>query len=434
MHNENITELYELSRRLSNTPPILPPEILNQHVRKYFDRSDAYISVLKKYPPPRYVLESSILRNKARKFKNAFNRIFEDTAFYFAMKSNNCPDVSKILLEEGFGLDVSSGLELETALSLGATDIIFSGPGKTDEELALAVKNSDAVVVLVDSFGELARLERICAEVGRDMSIGVRLTTQPKGLWRKFGILPERLPEFREAVRKSTRIRLKGLQFHTSWNMSPEAQANFIANLGRTLLGMSETFKKQLEFIDIGGGYWPEQGEWLRHEGTPAGSIQKACGLDDHSPLVHYRVESTAIECFAMKIGEVVTRHLSGIFPCRICFEPGRWIVNDAMHLFLSVMDKKADDLVITDAGTNAIGWERYEIDYCPILNLTRPALEEKTCLVLGSLCTPHDVWGGAYWGHGMEPGDLLMIPEQGAYTYSLRQTFIKPVPETTVI
>jgi len=52
---------------------------------------------------------------------------------------------------------------------------------------------------------------------------------------------------------------------------------------------------------------------------------------------------------------------------------------------------------------------------------------------VLGSLCTPHDLWGYSYWGSGIEPGDVLLIPCQGAYTYSLRQEFIKPLPEVAV-
>ena len=90
--------------------------------------------------------------------------------------------------------------------------------------------------------------------------------------------------------------------------------------------------------------------------------------------------------------------------------------------------------MVITDAGTNAIGWERFEIDYCPILNLTRPSLQERECNILGSLCTPHDIWGYSYWGKDIQEGDILMIPEQGAYTYSLRQHFIKPLPQVITL
>jgi diaminopimelate decarboxylase len=104
------------------------------------------------------------------------------------------------------------------------------------------------------------------------------------------------------------------------------------------------------------------------------------------------------------------------------------------MHLLITVIDKKADDLVITDAGTNAIGWERFETDYFPVINLSKPELTERACLVLGSLCTPHDVWGYAYYGRDIAPGDVLLIPTQGAYTYSLRQHFIKPLPKSAVL
>ena len=91
-------------------------------------------------------------------------------------------------------------------------------------------------------------------------------------------------------------------------------------------------------------------------------------------------------------------------------------------------------DLVITDAGTNAVGWERFESDYFPVLNLTRPGMTERPCLILGSLCTPHDVWGASYWGEDIRCGDVLMIPAQGAYVYSLRQHFIKPLPSVVTI
>ena len=103
------------------------------------------------------------------------------------------------------------------------------------------------------------------------------------------------------------------------------------------------------------------------------------------------------------------------------------------MHILLQVIDRKADDLVITDGGINMVGWERYEADYCPIINLSRPSLDEKECLVAGSLCTPHDIWGYSYFGEEIQSGDILLIPDQGAYTYSLRQQFIKPLPAVIV-
>jgi len=100
------------------------------------------------------------------------------------------------------------------------------------------------------------------------------------------------------------------------------------------------------------------------------------------------------------------------------------------MHILLTVVDKKAEDLVIVDGGTNIVGWERFETDYFPVINLSRPSLMERSSLIFGSLCTPHDVWGYGYFGDGIEPGDILMVPSQGAYTYSLRQSFIKPLAQ----
>jgi len=219
-----------------------------------------------------------------------------------------------------------------------------------------------------------------------------------------------------------------------SWNLTPDAQCNFIEMLGRTLANLPESCRKSIEFIDIGGGYWPPQGEWLQPAGTREGQLRMALGKEAGKPTDHYRLSAANIDDFAGRLSEAINRHIFSVIKCRICFEPGRWICHDAMHLLMSVADKKADDMVITDAGTNAIGWERFETDYFPVLNLTSPSLDERACNILGSLCTPHDVWGYTYWGESIKDGDILMIPSQGAYTFSLRQNFIKPLPSVVVL
>lgn len=417
----------------SQNTPILPLEELRSFVRYYFDRRDRYLQILEKHPAPLYVQESAVLRARALRFKNAFQKDLPTVSFYYAVKSNNHPDVAKILLEEGFGLDVSSGLELEMALGLGAQDIVFSGPGKTTEELQLAVAHADQVVILMDSFGELRRLNAV-ATGPKKVRCGVRLTVNTEGLWRKFGIPPQTLHAFWDEARQCNHIELQGLQFHSSWNLSPRGQVAFIRLLGKVFADKSLSFRDQVKFIDIGGGYWPSQGEWLQASGTPEGKLREVLGYQADPVELHHRLPATPIEEFADQLVAEIRKHIFTVVPLRICLEPGRWICNDAVHLLISVVDKKAADLVITDAGTNTIGWERFETDYFPILNLTRPSLEEKRCHILGSLCTPHDVWGYMYFGNDIEPGDILMIPTQGAYTYSLRQNFIKPLPAVHTI
>lgn len=417
---------------LNLKPSLLPDSELCSFVEQQFKKGQRILKAIGRPISPCYLFEKDILTAKAKEFRAAFESQLPDTGFYFAVKSNNCPDVSVAVLEAGFGLDVSSGLELTMALEQGATDIVFSGPGKTESELSLAVAHNDKVVVLIDSFGELSRLSKLAERSQRTVVAGVRLTTEPKGLWRKFGILTSQLDTFISQCKKHEFIEFQGLQFHSSWNMGPERQIDFIRELGLCLEALSPEDRQFIRFIDIGGGYWPEIGEWLHASATPPGMVKNALGVVD-SDTGHYLNPSTPINVFGEKLGQAIGEHIHRRVACKICFEPGRWVCHDSMHLLLTVVDRKFDDLVITDGGTNTVGWERYETDYFPVLNLSRPSLSEKPCMILGSLCTPHDVWGYSYWGDDIRDGDILMIPTQGAYTYSLRQNFIKPVPEVII-
>jgi len=447
---------------LNQTTALLPDQELLDFVEVNFRKGRQFIHTIGGHLTPCYLFEPGTIISRAKMFRRTFQNHLPDTGFYFAMKSNNLPDISRTVLGCGFGLDVSSGAELQIALELGAEDIVFSGPGKTIQELDLAIANHEKVVVLMDSFTEMKRLEKRAARQGKIIRTGVRLTTEPHGLWRKFGIVSQDLQEFIQESKRYSHIRLQGLQFHSSWNMGPERQIAFIQELGSLIATLTPLEREMITFIDIGGGYWPEQGEWLQPGGTPQGILIKAVGMN-HPHLVeksdkdanqksgvdsdvraggyatansaqapaypHYLNPSMPIETFAVELSHAICDNIHNQISCRICFEPGRWICNDSMHIILKVVDKKYDDLVITDGGTNAIGWERFETDYCPILNISRPALTERECLISGSLCTPHDLWGYSYWGKDIQEGDLLMIPGQGAYTYSLRQSFIKAVP-----
>jgi diaminopimelate decarboxylase len=394
-------------------PGCLPASLLHAYVTPFFEHKDRYLEAAQRWGSPLYILEPQVLKARAKKFISAFSTVLENPGFYFAMKSNNLPEVSGILIQQGFGLDVSSGIELAAALNLGAGDIIFSGPGKTTNELALAVRHHDRITLLLDSFSEFKRLGRMLDAADHPVRVGIRVNNNPEGLWRKFGILPEEIPDLWQQIEQHPKARFCGLQFHSSWNLTPERQTAFIRRLGDILERAPHGLAASVEFLDIGGGYWPEAGEW---QVTP-------------DPLLHLIDPAQDIDTFARQIAQALEEKIIPLTNARICFEPGRWICSDAMHILIQVIDKKAPDLIITDAGTNAVGWERFETDYFPVLNLSKSSLTESPCRILGSLCTPHDVWGYAYFGSGIEEGDFLMIPGQGAYTYSLRQHFIKELP-----
>lgn len=397
----------------SNKMPLMSKRYLDLFIAPFVEKKELYLEAVRQHGSPLYFLDTEVLVERAWQFRAAFEKKLPRVRCYYAMKSNNMPIITRLLVQEGFGIDVSSGIELSTALRNGAEDIIFSGPGKTEEELSLAIKHSSKVTVLVDSLNELEKIKRLlnCEQVS--LSIGVRLTNNPHGLWRKFGIPFELLPELYLETKAIPNLEFKGLQFHSSWNLKPDRQVEFIKTLGFYLETMPADFIDSIEFIDIGGGYWPPHGEWLVTD----------------NPIEHIHLPAHSIESFANTLTKALRSSILNQMDCTICLEPGRWVCNDAMHILMRVVDKKEKDLVITDAGTNVIGWERFETDYFPVINLSNFELAEHTCHILGSLCTPHDVWGYAYYGKSISEGDVLMIPTQGAYTYSLRQNFIKPLP-----
>jgi diaminopimelate decarboxylase len=426
--------LNRIGKVLDDKPAEVPADAIHHMVRQCLDRRDLLEGKVKEHGSPLYVIDTARLRDNAARFSRVMTENMPcPIRIYYAVKSNNHPAVAGTFLDAGLGLDVSGGPELKMALSLQATDIVFSGPGKTDEELVLACDHADNVTVLLDSFSELARLERIAWREGRIIRAGVRLTTMPRGLWRKFGIPLERLAEFIAATRKCPHIDLRGLQFHTSWNLTPANQVDFMRRLGHAIDELPPSGKDMLRFIDIGGGYWPEEGEWLHSQAVPAGAIKQLAGdhIDNHA---RYHMPADPLEQFAAQLGAAVGEHLLRDHDLTVCFEPGRWLCHNSMDIVMSVVDRKEDDLVITDAGTNAIGWERLESDFFPVVNLTRPSMTETRCDILGCLCTPHDVWGYSYWGDGIEAGDVLVVPSQGAYTYSLRQNFIKDLPKEVTL
>lgn len=412
----------DMTKDMKKTEPVkpdpLPPEVVRGFVTPHLERAALYRGLADEFGSPLFIVDPAVLRDRAARFRSAFEAELPEIRVYYAMKSNSLPYLSRVLLDCGLGLDVSSGVELAAALDLGAEDIIFSGPGKTAAELAMAAAHPDRVTLLLDSPGELARLAPLVTPEKGILKLGIRINTNPEGLWQKFGVLPDRAADLYTKILACPGVRFSGFQFHSSWNMEPSRQVEAIRSVGAMLKTLPRQMLDQCEFIDMGGGYWPEQGEWL---------VTK-------EPLAPVWNRAVPIETFARELSLAVREWIFPVLQCRICFEPGRWLCSDALHILVQVVDKKERDLVITDAGTNAVGWERFETDYFPVLNLSRPAATEKPCRILGSLCTPHDVWGMAYYGEDIQEEDLLLIPSQGAYTYSLRQQFIKPLPGVVVL
>ena len=397
------------------------------------------------YGTPLYVVDGEALRKNIRNFSAAFRKYLPECRFFYAMKANHHPLVIKAVLKGGYGIDVSSGRELGIALAAGAKEILFSGPGKTTAEHALALKYNGRVTVNIDSFGELKRLGELAASVRKTIRAGVRIYLPFYGGWSKFGIPLDELKRFWAAAGKYKYIRLEGIQFHISWNRQPSKYVEMIKRISAYL---KESFtaaqRSEIKFIDFGGGYFPDRAEgyypWTAHYpgAWPGGKI--VCIADSYLGTTtgfkdkYYITTADPVEKFAKQISAAIGRHLKPLLDCDYYTEPGRIIVNDTMHVVVRITDCKRKGFVISDGGVNIIGWEYGESFYFPMVNLTHPSLKEIKCTVTGPLCTPHDTWGQYCYASKMEEGDLIVVANQGAYKYALAQNFIKPVPEARLM
>ncbi len=371
------------------------------------------LQIAKRFPTPFYLIDDRALQDAISQFQSAFRRALLRSKFFYAIKSNYHEHILKAVVRHGWGLDASSGRELGLALNAGAKQILFTGPGKTEDELRLTLKHADKVILNIDNFSELERLSKLLKGKNIKLRAGVRFFSKHHGQWSKFGIPLADLAAFWSAASKIKNLDLQGIQFHSSNNLTAERNVKIIAELGKYLrMHFSASQLRQIKYIDLGGGYFPDQVEGVY--------LKRGRAVT--------RAESP--EQFAKSLREAIKKNLDPILTAEYYFEPGRIISTRAMHLVLRIVDVKKG-LAITDGGINMMGWEFGKEFYLPIFNLTNFSRAELNFPIYGSLCTPRDIWGHYIHGKKITSGDVLVIPNQGAYRYTLAQEFIKPIPET---
>lgn len=415
-------------RLLFKKEKVLPDKMLSDYLAWHIEKKDIFLESARRFGTPQYFYDQPDLKNNVRRFNEAFSGKVSRYKSFYALKSNCFSLILKDVVGMGMGLDASSGRELSMALQTDSKHILFSGPGKTDEELLLALNNRDRVTLLIDNFNELSRLSSLMG-TEQNLNVGVRIRSSKNTQWAKFGIPLAEIPIFAEKIEKTRGIYLKGLQFHSSWNLDPSRQILMIKEIADFLVkNLTMNILNNLEFIDIGGGFWPEQGEWFNSGNLSIAGLADILGGKIPFKNKHYYSPSVPIEYFAKEIGNCLLSRPKPVRNLELFMEPGRWISNPAMHILLRVLDKKDSNTVITDGGINLLGWERPLHEFIPIINLTHFKEEEYALKIYGNLCAPEDQWGDSVFGEYTNPGDILLVPDQGAYTYSLRQSFIKPI------
>ena len=134
------------------------------------------IDLCKKYGTPLFVFDEVSLVENFKRLRRAFESVYSKNMVCYSIKTNNNLAICKILREKGAYAEVSSELDLHIALKAGfrGDRIIYDGPFKPKETLQRAL-NEKVLLINVESFVEMERLNRIASEMGVKQAVGIRI-------------------------------------------------------------------------------------------------------------------------------------------------------------------------------------------------------------------------------------------------------------------
>lgn len=357
------------------------------------------LAVANEYGTPAYVYSKDAIIKNAKSYVDSFTN--STSLACFAVKSLSNLSILKIIKDSGCGFDIVSGGELQRVLSVGADPqkIIFSGVGKSEEEIKEAIENK-ILSFNVESVSELYKIENIAKELDAIASISIRInpdidsgghdyiTTGRKG--DKFGISStEDILSLCKHASSSSNLKLVGLACHIGSQIMSldgyEKSANKIFELADKLLELGIS----LEFLDMGGGL----GVSYENENPP-------------SPK----------ELIALLENKFLERNE------RLILEPGRSISANTGVLLTKVEFIKENFLIVDAAMNDLLRPALYKAVHT-ISNLKGDQKNLKRWNVVGPVCESSDFLGKNVELEAVE-GDILAIRNVGAYGFVMASNY----------
>lgn len=355
------------------------------------------VTIAEEVGTPFYCYSEATIRRHVKVFRDAFSDTNALTAF--SVKANSNLSVLRIIASEGAGADVVSGGELKRARAAGITGekIVFSGVGKTREEMALAL-DENIFQFNVESEPELLALNEVAVSknmqapvafrVNPDVSAGGHEKISTGKAEDKFGVPWTKARDLYRNAATLPGIAIKGVDVHIGSqiaNLAPFKQAfERVADLIKELRNDGST----IERVDLGGGLGISYGDSDKIPPHP----------DEYANLI---------------------RSIADPLDIQLIFEPGRMIVGNAGILVSKVIYEKVGEernFLILDAAMN---------------DLIRPALydahheimpvEEKTkdvtaYDVVGPVCETGDRFARNRQLPRLNNNDLVAMMSAGAY------------------
>ncbi|MBP3697442.1 MAG: diaminopimelate decarboxylase [Clostridia bacterium] len=386
------------------------------------------VELAKEFGTPAYVFDENEIRSNLRAFRNSIEENYGGNGLVcYASKAFSCKEIYRICKQEGTGVDVVSGGELYTALSVDfpAENIVFHGNNKTPDELLMAVENGVGRIV-VDNLTELKKLNEIAANAGK--TVGIMLRIKPGvdahthdfiktgQIDSKFGFALEtgEALEAAKAALTMPNLKLRGLHCHIGsqiFDIDPfELAAEVMLDLYKQI---KDETGAELDELNLGGGF----------------GIKYVDG-DTPIPYGEYMKNVSAVV-------KAETERLGLKMPF-ILIEPGRSVVGAAgLTLYTVGAVKEIPDIrtyVSVDGGmADNPRYALYHADYQVIC--ANKANEEKnmTVTVAGKCCESGDLIQENTPVQTVEAGDILAVLSTGAYNYSMASNYNR-IPKLPVI
>jgi diaminopimelate decarboxylase len=359
---------------------------------------------------PTYVYSAASIRAAWTRLDAAFATV--PHALHYALKANSTLGVLRLLRSLGSRADANSGGEIEIALRAGfiPDDMVFTGVGKTPEELQLAV-SLGVRVINAESPGELERIEAVALAQGRRARVAVRVNpdiaagTHPHistgQRFNKFGMPIGMMRDLYRHLAQRAGVVPVGLHVHIGSQITDLEPLKKAAAAVVELAGQLAADGIGLEHVDLGGGLG------IPYDGGAAP------GIEDYAAAILPIVRGTGLT---------------------LLLEPGRIVVGPAGVLLARVVDIKSHfgqkHFVVLDAGMTELLRPAMYGAFHRIEPVAPRAGAAATVDIVGPLCESSDTLGSDRTLPPLEVGDLVAVLDAGAYGSAMASTYNRrPLP-----
>jgi len=369
---------------------------------KFYIENILVENITKEFGTPSYIYSKKIILDNYSDFKNQFNDI--NHLICFAVKSNPNIAILNLLAKNGAGFDIVSGGELQRVIAAKGNPkkVVFSGVGKSKEDIELAIKHG-ILTFNVESEAELFRIQSIAKKLNKVASISIRVNpdVDPKthpyistGLKNnKFGVDEQNVISMYKIANELDSIEIKGIDCHIGSQITELKPFEDSIKKLLVLIDHLKSIGIFIQHIDIGGGI----GIKYSDEVPPT--------FSDYAKTVKNTLKG---------------RNL------KIIFEPGRALIGKAGILLTEVeyiKNSSEKNFIIINAAMNDLMRPALYGAFHEIINLSPSNVEKNHYDIVGPVCETGDFLGKDRL-LSAEEGNILAVLDAGAYGMSMSSNY----------